>query len=836
MMARLVASPIQELIRRLVEDGRVRELPDQELLQRFHAHQDQLSFHCLVRRHGAMVLDVCREVLGNEADAEDAFQATFLILARKAGSIRKAASVGSWLYGVAHRTALKARAESATRQKHEARVPKAHASEPDDLSWREVRQVLHEEVGRLPERYRAPLILCYLEGATQDSAAVQLNLAKSTLRERLERGRELLRLRLTRRGLGPAALLVGVAWPAASASAKVPLSVMAATVQAASLLAMGRAPAPEVVSFEVVSLAEGVLKNMLLARLKVVTAVLLMLPFLFGLGTGLIQQPVDAQDQREAVQESRTPADSSRSGSALAADGVKAADPDTDGDGLSDFQEIHKYRSDPMKMDTAGKGVPDGDWNQRREFTYSVRAVVRVMPPYNLAALNDDYQDVRVRKETKQFVELEAVLYPLNSNADAIRGNPNWKKDYAGMKEFLAPGITTNWDEPMRQELLRELAKDGIDPDKLTDKEVVERVSRWLFQRSRYRNMFCTFYTGFRDGKPVVLPGLEKAFERDRGDPKWDVQQQFEHELYGKQMFASRTHGTCTSTAVYQTTVLRALGIPTRMILCIPLADASDPAQVELIEKGLTNHQVRQTACLGVLSAGSSFASHTFCEVFVGGRWRRLNSSTLGQNILDRSCLGLMIHVHTFKDLSDANLAATWGTRYAKGQRDDVFAHSNPYRLMEVSDHFGKFAKVANPGGDKELKLVTIGKAYWPEGKDAPKEIRDLKWWKDPRSGQFFVHCEEWLEDAGDYLQYRLFMRRTDRQLVLRAKGQPDVACEITMNFYTYRTRNLCELEVIIPPAEYARMAKGVAYTLHPVNGKKGYQWKVRDGLTVKRE
>src|SRR5262249_47931249 len=156
------------------------------------------------------------------------------------------------------------------------------------------------------------LILCYLEGATQESAAGQLNLAKSTLRERLERGRDLLRLRLTRRGLGPAALLVAAAWPAACASAKVPLSVMVATVQAASLSALGRAPAPEVVSFEVASLAEGVLKNMLLTRLKVVTALLLMLPLLLGVGAGLIQQQVDAQDQREAVEESRTRAESNR--------------------------------------------------------------------------------------------------------------------------------------------------------------------------------------------------------------------------------------------------------------------------------------------------------------------------------------------------------------------------------------------------------------------------------------------------------------------------------------------------------------------------------------------
>src|SRR5262249_19552667 len=190
---------------------------------------------------------------------------------------------------------------------------------------------------------------------------------------------------------------------------------------------------------------------------------------------------------------------------------------------------------------------------------------------------------------------------------------------------------------------------------------------------------------------------------------------QFEHELLGKEMFARKTYGTCTSTAVYQTTVLRALGIPTRMILCIPLADGSDPDQVALIDKGLTHHRVRSAACLGAISAGSSFASHTFCEVFVGGRWRRLDYTKLGQNILQRNYLGLMIHVHTFNDLSEANLAATWGKRYARGFKDEEFPHSNPYRLLEVSDHFGKYAKVPNPAADKDHKEITIGKAYWPE-------------------------------------------------------------------------------------------------------------------------
>src|SRR5262245_62140830 len=217
MMARAAASPILQLIRRVVEDPQVRQLPDRALLQRFRSQHDDAAFHTLLRRHGPMVLDVCRGVLGDGPDADDAFQATFLVLAQKAGSIRKEVSLGSWLHGVAYRTALKARARSAARQKHEGRAPVRQVSHADDLSWREVRQVLHEELGGIPERYREPLVMCYLKGATQQRAAARLGLAERTLQDRLQRGRELLRLRLVRRGLGPAAILAVAAWPAAAA-------------------------------------------------------------------------------------------------------------------------------------------------------------------------------------------------------------------------------------------------------------------------------------------------------------------------------------------------------------------------------------------------------------------------------------------------------------------------------------------------------------------------------------------------------------------------------------------------------------------------------------------
>jgi cytochrome c peroxidase len=268
-MARAVSRPILQLLRRLVEDESVRQLSDRHLLQQFSDLQDAAAFGALLRRHGPMVLNVCRGVLRNGADAEDAFQATFLILARKAASIRKTESVGSWLHGVAYRTALKARAQSATRQKKEARAPARTIAEPDDLAWREVQAILHEELTGLAERYRLPLVACYLEGKTQDEAAAQLGLAKSTLKERLERGRSLLRSRLVRRGLGPAALLLATAWPSATASASLPETLASATIQAASLGAAGQGAAPPVISAQVAALTEGVLKPMLLAKVKV---------------------------------------------------------------------------------------------------------------------------------------------------------------------------------------------------------------------------------------------------------------------------------------------------------------------------------------------------------------------------------------------------------------------------------------------------------------------------------------------------------------------------------------------------------------------------------------
>ena len=291
-MVKTATSPILRFIRNMVDARQVRELSDQELLQRFKSQQDQAAFQALVRRHGVMVFDVCRCVLGDNANAEDAFQATFLVLASKADSIRNTTSVGSWMHGVAYRTALRAQRQSATRNKHEALPPARQWSTPDDLSWRETRKILHEELDGLPERYRVPLVLCFLEGATQAEAAAQVKIAKSTLRVRLEQGQALLRNRLIRRGLGSSALLALAALPPIS-PAYFSQQLIATTTEAAATIAAGSSAVP-LVSPNVAFLTQGVSRSMLVAKLKFATAALLLV--LAGFGAAVKLAPPSAAD------------------------------------------------------------------------------------------------------------------------------------------------------------------------------------------------------------------------------------------------------------------------------------------------------------------------------------------------------------------------------------------------------------------------------------------------------------------------------------------------------------------------------------------------------------
>jgi RNA polymerase sigma factor (sigma-70 family) len=259
-------------------------LTDGQLLERFVVHRDALAFEALVRRHGPMVLGVCRRVVGNTHDAEDAFQATFLALVHKAAAVSPRELVGHWLYGVASRTALNARRVAARRGAREIlvdKMPERAAAQPEPSA--DLRPLLDRELGRLPEVYRVPVVLCDLGGKPRQEVARQLSVPEGTVSSRLARGRELLRRRLTRRGvmLTAAALVPALA---DVASATVPPALLRDTLRVGVLAATGQAAGA--VSAPVACLLRAVLREMVVVRIKS-AALLLLAVGLAGLAAGM---------------------------------------------------------------------------------------------------------------------------------------------------------------------------------------------------------------------------------------------------------------------------------------------------------------------------------------------------------------------------------------------------------------------------------------------------------------------------------------------------------------------------------------------------------------------
>jgi RNA polymerase sigma factor (sigma-70 family) len=274
---------------------------DAELLDRFVRRRDETAFELLVWRHGTMVYNVCRRVLRDAHAAEDAFQATFLVLVRKAASVGRREALAGWLYRVAYRVALRARSREVPRPTTDFPEPGAQA--PDSVLWRDLRPVLDEEVGRLPVKYRLPVILCYLSGLTTDEAARQLGVPRGTVLSRLAWARERLRARLSLRGVTLSAALLG-ALLASETAAPASAILVGVTVRAALSFAAGQ---PAAASAGAVLLMEGVVRDMVMSRIRSGMLVVMALAAV-GLGVALwatrpaTAEPVDRKREEPARQ------------------------------------------------------------------------------------------------------------------------------------------------------------------------------------------------------------------------------------------------------------------------------------------------------------------------------------------------------------------------------------------------------------------------------------------------------------------------------------------------------------------------------------------------------
>jgi RNA polymerase sigma factor (sigma-70 family) len=270
-MGRGQLGPVVQQFQHLFAGRSIAGVSEWQLLHRYLDRRDEVAFEAIVSRHGPMVLGVCRRILSDSRDVEDAFQATFLILARKGGTLGEGDPVGHWLYGVAYRVALRARASAARRRSLERSATLPEVARVDDSSRLELGSVIDEELARLPSKYRAPIVLCYLEGLTHDEAGRELGWPVGTVKGRLSRARDLLKGRLSRRGVAPAGVATMVALVRESRAA-VPSLLREFTMRAAMA-----GPSAGVVPASVSELVTGSLTTMFLSKLKAAGAVALVL-------------------------------------------------------------------------------------------------------------------------------------------------------------------------------------------------------------------------------------------------------------------------------------------------------------------------------------------------------------------------------------------------------------------------------------------------------------------------------------------------------------------------------------------------------------------------------
>jgi RNA polymerase sigma factor (sigma-70 family) len=522
-------------LRQLVAVRTASRWTDRDLLEYFVAHHDEAAFAILVERHGPMVLSVCRRVLRHVQDAEDACQATFLVLARKAASIRKHDSVASWLHGVAYRIARKAKA-ALTRQRVpltlSVEVPQADTA--GEATWREVQVVLDEELQRLPDKYRVPLVLCYLEGRTRDEAAQQLGWTPGTLRGRLERGRERLRERLRRRGLPLSAALLATLLAQHAAGTAVPASLVVVTVRAACAVAAGTATTTGLVSPAVAVLVEGGVRAMFVTKLKILAAVLLAVGVL-GAGAGVLAYQKVIPEATKA--EPATPPQPPGSREGVAA--VAGQDPQPQAQ-QEHLQALRKVRMEAVELEVdvrtmefmAGRGNLDQFLDAARRLLQAQREL-SPDPAAQFRALEAYAQLVKeiYRTNHKRFTEGRIPLHTLKQTEFHYLEAELWLAQARAQKPGTSGDEKKLAGSPRPAEAL-DLKKFGrVIPEMAPIRwgpgmAPIRRRNLTQAQVDALRNQFEARFKEFLDGRGMVEPLLELLQQQVEAEVELHADQQ----------------------------------------------------------------------------------------------------------------------------------------------------------------------------------------------------------------------------------------------------------------------------------------------------------------------
>jgi RNA polymerase sigma-70 factor (ECF subfamily) len=496
-------------------------LTDGQLLDCFVVRRDASAFEALVRRHGPMVWGVCRRIAGHLQDAEDAFQATFLILVRKAASLRARELVGNWLYGVACHTAMKARTASARRRAKERPVqdmPQS-ADAPTEV-WEELQPLLDAELARLPEKYRVPVVLCELEGRARKDVAQQLGVPEGTLSSRLAAARRMLAKRLRCRGVVLSLAMLTSLLAQQAKSASLPAPLLGSTVEAAALIAARQTPA-RLISARVAALTEGVLKGMLLTKLKIAAMVPLLGVIALG-GIGLFVQANPRNEQQGARKNS--PAKSS----------AKDTDPEPRAADMEKLQgtwvvEQVEYGGEKRPQPSAGTVTFTRDkvaWQQKslfREGTFKLDATKR---PREIDWTLGEFVPVKM-PGVYRFEGDKLIL--------SMGPDDHFYPDSRRPTEFTTKEKDSHWVYTLKRQPAK--AKDQPKGEAAKRQEARQRCSSAMHQIMLAMHNYQDKYGHFphpsisdKDGKPLLswrvalLPqlGYDELYKQFKLDEPWD--------------------------------------------------------------------------------------------------------------------------------------------------------------------------------------------------------------------------------------------------------------------------------------------------------------------------
>ncbi len=358
--------------------------------------------------------------------------------------------------------------------------------------------------------------------------------------------------------------------------------------------------------------------------------------------------------------------------------GTNPSNHDTDGDELSDFDEVFKYRTNPLIKDTDGDGILDNDWNERREYTYTIKTVREIYPPYDVSSMSDFFQDTKVINQKKDTLLFESILYP-NAVNFIIPLSKNPKTNSNDISKYTLPSFFCNYTQEMSNELLALIETWKV----ANNYELLQSFARYIIIiTSGYpSNEPLNFYINVVNGKvDVVYPDRFNAFKTEHFTTDESI---LSHLTFGESMYKNRMRGACSSSSIFYNTLLRAIDFPSRIITSNPIVDYRDTLQVKLIYN-LKNEKYKNIALSQSDRLRWGYANHFFYEVNINGRWIRCDYDNVNINCVHNE--GLFTVQDKFIDYSEKDFAHTWGNRMVENL-------GNAYKTLELSDQFPRYNK-----------------------------------------------------------------------------------------------------------------------------------------------